>query len=287
MNSFLVVGCGYVGYRIAIGERGDGYAASAIVRSEDRRRVLSNEGVRSIALDLDQPIESRHLHDICVYYLVPPPSRGLDDPRIARFLGSIAPDGRPERIVLISTTGVYGDAGGDWVDEDSPVDPGTDRARRRRAAELVLIEWATERCVPWSILRVPGIYGPGRLPLDRLRAGTPVLNESEAPWSNRIHVDDLVRACRAAARTDAVNQVINVSDGQPTTMTDYFNRLADHFGLPRPPQISLAEARTQFSEGMLSYLTESRRISNLRMCERLGVLPRYPDLESGLSAAQQ
>jgi len=283
MGSFLIVGCGYVGFRVAVREAESGHSVSAIVRSQERLRALSDAGVKAVALDLDQAIRPRHLGNTCVYYLVPPPSRGEEDPRLAGFLNSIAADGLPERIVLISTTGVYGDAAGAWVNEDHLVDPRTDRARRRRSAELALVEWATARAIPWTTLRVPGIYGPDRLPLDRLRAGAPVLNETEAPWSNRIHVDDLIRACLAAARTDAVNQFFNVSDGQPTTMTDYFNRLADHFGLPRPPQISMVEAQEQLGEGMLSYLAESRRISNLRMRERLGVSPMYPDLETGLS----
>ena len=283
MARFRVVGCGYVGQRIVACEREDGHVVDAIVRSEARCQALSHAGIVASAIDLDGQIGTGNLTGRIVYYLIPPPSTGRQDARIVNFLASIPYDGLPERIVLISTTGVYGNASGAWVDEDSRIDPSTDRARRRRFAELALTEWAAKHHIPWVILRVPGIYGPGRLPLARIRAGTPVLNENESPWSNRIHVDDLVRACRAAARTSEINQFFNVSDGQPTTMTDYFNRLADHFGLPRPPQISMTEARDRFSAAMLSYLDESRRISNARMRKRLGVSPLYPDLKSGLS----
>jgi nucleoside-diphosphate-sugar epimerase len=134
------------------------------------------------------------------------------------------------------------------------------------------------------ILRVPGIYGPGRLPRERLTRGLPVLREDESPWSNRVHVDDLARACLAAARRGRPGGVYNISDGHPSTMTDYFNRVADASGLPRPPQITAAEARTRMSEGMQSYLAESKRLDNRRMREELGVEPQYPDLARGLAA---
>lgn len=284
MTSVLIVGCGYVGRRLALREREAGATVFAIVRSETRCRALSADDVSAIRFDLDgcSQVVPETVGRV-LYYLVPPPSVGPTDPRIAAFLASIARDALPTRIVLISTTGVYGDCNGAWVDEDSPIAPSTDRARRRRDAELVLIEWAGLRNVPWVILRVPGIYGPGRFPLERIRERHPVLDEAESPWSNRVHVDDLVSACMAAARTREFNQVYNVSDGCPTTMTDYFNRVADRFGLRRPPQIPMASATTRLGEGMLSYLAESRRISNVRMRDRLGVTPRYPDLESGLS----
>ncbi|MBI1195169.1 MAG: NAD(P)H-binding protein [Gammaproteobacteria bacterium] len=280
----LIVGCGYVGSRLAAQALQEGRSVSAIVRSPARCEALREEGICATTLDLDSRLENAldtAARVIC--YLVPPPSDGREDPRLSRFLGAIAENALPERVILIGTTGVYGDAGGAWVDEDSPIDPSTDRARRRRGAEIALIGWAEARDIPWIILRVPGIYGPGRLPLERIRARTPVLDEAESPWSNRIHVDDLVGACMAAADTHAVNQVFNVSDGCPTTMTDYFNRVADHFGLSRPPQIPMASARARLGEGILSYLAESRRISNARMRDRLGVTPRYPDLESGLA----
>jgi len=134
------------------------------------------------------------------------------------------------------------------------------------------------------LLRVPGIYGPGRLPERRLRGGEPVLREEESPWSNRVHIDDLTRACLAAGERGRPGAVYNISDGHPTTMTDYFNRVADALGLEHPPQITLAQARTELSEGMRSYLAESKRLDNQRMREELGVEPRYPDLKQGLAA---
>jgi nucleoside-diphosphate-sugar epimerase len=135
------------------------------------------------------------------------------------------------------------------------------------------------------ILRVPGIYGPGRLPRERLEKGLPVLREADAPWSNRIHVDDLVAACMAGMARGVAGAVYNVSDGQPSTMTDYFNQVADALGLARPRQIRRAEAESEIDPGMRSYLAESRRIDNRRMREELGVTPRYGNLAQGLAAS--
>jgi nucleoside-diphosphate-sugar epimerase len=188
----------------------------------------------------------------------------------------------PTRVVLISTTGVYGDCRGAWVTEDRPPNPQADRARRRLAAESSLRRWSEKSGVPIVILRVPGIYGRGYLPEARLRAGEPVLREEESPFSNRIHADDLARVCFIAGHHDNPGILYNVSDGHPTTMTDFFYRVADMLGIPRPPAITLEQARQQLGEGMLSYLAESKRIDNRRLREELGVELMYPDLIAGL-----
>jgi len=187
-------------------------------------------------------------------------------------------------VVYISTTGVYGDCGGAWVDESRPVNPLAPRAKRRWDAECAWQAWRKASGRELVILRVPGIYGPDRLPLERLRAGLPLVRESEAPYTNRIHADDLAEVCVAAMRRGHDGEVYNACDGHPGTMTDYFNRIADLAGLPRPPQIPLAEATERLSEGMLSYLRESRRLDNRKMREELGVTLRYPSLEQGLAS---
>jgi nucleoside-diphosphate-sugar epimerase len=148
--------------------------------------------------------------------------------------------------------------------------------------ESRLREWRERSGGELVILRVAGIYGPGKLPLERLRQGLPLIRESEAPFSNRIHVADLVRVCVAAMERGGDGEIYNVSDGHPTTMTDYFNRLADTVGLPRPPLISLAEGEQQLSAGMMSYMRESRRLDNRKMLRELGVKLQYPTLAQGL-----
>jgi nucleoside-diphosphate-sugar epimerase len=134
------------------------------------------------------------------------------------------------------------------------------------------------------VLRVGGIYGPGRLPIERLQKNLPVLHEAECGYTNRIHADDLARICVAAAEYGSADRIYNVSDGQNGTMTQYFKAVAARLGLPQPREITLAEAHQQLSAAMLSYLTESRRMRNTRMLEELGITLQYPDLASGLAA---
>jgi nucleoside-diphosphate-sugar epimerase len=286
MSAFLIVGCGYVGRRLARAELQSGERVTAVVRSAASAARLTAQGVDCLRADLDQALAPGALptRAAVIYYLAPPPPRGATDPRLGHFLAAIPPAALPARIVLLSTSGVYGDCRGEWVSEARAPQPQADRARRRLDAEQRLQDWSRRQGVPVVILRVPGIYGPGRLPLERLHSGEPVLREEESPWSNRVHVDDLVRACRAAARHGHPGAIYNVSDGRPSTMTDYFNRVADAAGLPRPPQISLTAADSRLSEGMRSYLAESKRLDNRRMREELGVEPLYPDLATGLAA---
>ena len=144
-------------------------------------------------------------------------------------------------------------------------------------------DWCRRHDVPVVALRVPGIYGAGKLPLKRLREGLPVLAPDLAPWSNRVHVEDLISACLAAARIADPLLVYNISDGHPSTMSDFFFGVADASGLPRPPVVDRQEATAALSAEMRSYLAESKRIDNTRMREHLGIDERYPDLASGLS----
>lgn len=286
MNPVLIVGCGYVGQQLARCLQANGCAVTALARSEKSSSALRAQGLQAVHGDLDNPdsLAALPVSGALIYYLAPPPSAGTTDTRMKNFLKAITPATTPARIVLISTSGVYGDCQGAWVTEDRPPRPDADRARRRLDAERQLSAWGDAHAVPVVILRVPGIYGPGRLPEKRLRSGEPVLREQESPWSNRVHVVDLVRACIAAGEHARPNAVYNISDGHPTTMTDYFNHVADALGLARPPQISLVQARSELSEGMQSYLAESKRLDNRRMREELGVEPRYPDLVRGLAA---
>lgn len=286
MPAVLIIGCGDVGRRVAAGERAAGETVTALVRSAYSAARLDALGLHVTRGDLDNPqtLTGLPTRDARVYYFAPPPSSGTTDPRLRNFLATIAPSVLPARIVLISTSGVYGNCHGEWVAEERPPRPDTDRARRRLDAEQQLRAWGEAHAVPVVMLRVPGIYGPGRLPEKRLRGGESVLCEEESPWSNRVHIDDLTRACLAAGERGRPGAVYNISDGHPTTMTDYFNHVADALGMERPPQITLAQARTELSEGMRSYLAESKRLDNRRMREELGVEPRYPDLEQGLAA---
>ncbi len=284
----LVLGCGYTGTRIALRERDAGHAVLVTTRGEERRQQLADLGLDARCLDLDRTPLPAWLAGAAagalVYYLVAPPREGERDPRAraaAAALGAV----RPRQVVLISTTAVYGDCAGEWVDESRPPRPGSARGRRRLDAERAFRDALAGTGVALSILRVAGIYGPRRLPFERLSRGDPVLEPGAAPYSNRIHVDDLVRACRAAGRLARACEVFNAADGNPTTMTDYFFQAADALGLPRPPAIDVGSARERLGAGMLEYLGESKRIDSRRLGEVLDAAPRFTDLGSALAQA--
>ena len=213
-----------------------------------------------------------------VIYTVPP-AGDPPDARLQRFLPMVS----PARFVYISTTGVYGDYGGQTVTETSALKPSNERSARRVAAEELLGEWAEARDCELTILRAPGIYGPGRLGVERIRSGVPVLDEDSSNPGNRIHVDDLARCCIAALSAPA--GVYNVGDGDHRSSTAFTNEIARQLGLPEPPQITMAEARKLYSKERLSFLADSRVVDTRRMREVLGVQPLYADPADGIRAS--
>lgn len=281
-----IMGCGDIGRRVGRLYQNEGVKAIGWVRGEESLRLGLEQGLAMRKGDVDQgsffPIFA--LDEALVYWFMPPPPQGETDDRLRRFLKGV--DAAPKRVVLISTTGVYGDCGGRWIDESEPLKPVAARARRRVDAEATVQAWAARFGGETVILRVPGIYAPDRLPLERLRGGEPVLREEEAPWANRIHADDLAMVCKRAMEAAPAGTIYNAVDGSPSTMTAYFNQVADYAGLPRPPQVSRAEAPAMMSAGMLSYLQESRRIRNDKLLTELEIRLQYPSLAAGLGMTE-
>ena len=280
----LIFGCGDIGLRVARILQTSSCEVAGLTRSAKGAERLRRVRVEPVIGDLDDAESLAELSTggKLVFYLAPPPGGGPVDGRMRNFCAAVGGEKVPGKVVYMSTSGVYGDCGGARVTEETPVNPQTSRAQRRVDAEMTLLEWGRANKVPVVILRVTGIYGPGRLPLARLQQGHPVLNEKESPPTNRIHADDLAAVCVAAAEKAADGEIFNVSDGQSGTMTGYFNAIADLLKLPRPQQVSMAEANQVMNPMMLSYLKESRRMDNRKMIEQLGVVLQYPDLESGL-----
>ncbi len=280
--SIWIVGCGDIGRRVASLYQKDAVDTRGLVRTKESVALCERVGVVAQIYDLDtqQDLDITQFQGAKIFYFAPPPRTGIEDTRLHRFLKMIK--NSPAKIVLISTTGVYGDSQGEWIDESFALAPVADRAKRRLSAETALKAWAKEYQKDSVILRVPGIYAKDRLPLQRLKKGLPVVKEAEAGWTNRIHADDLAQVCKVAMDRDVKSSIYNVTDGAPSTMTAYFNQVADAVGLPRPPQITMDEAVKTLSAGMVSYLKESRRISNQKMLKELGVILQYPDLKVGL-----
>lgn len=289
MSGVFIVGCGALGQKVAALWQAQGESVAALSRSANSRQTLMALGVTPVDGDLDQPstLADLPLHQRLVYYFAPPPGAGCEDSRMDAFCRMALNNQKPSRLIYVSTSGVYGDRQGAWVDETTPVQPATDRACRRVAAEQALRRWEKAHNASVIVLRVPGIYGPGRLPLERIRRGVPVIAQDQAPASNRIHIDDLARICVAAGQKGQAGDIFNVADESEASMTDYFNSVADVFSLPRPPQVSMVQAEELLSAEMLSYLKESRRLDTTRLRHRLGVELRYPDLLSGLRACRE
>ncbi|RPI44492.1 MAG: NAD-dependent epimerase/dehydratase family protein, partial [Betaproteobacteria bacterium] len=238
--------------------------------------------------DLDVPESLRAFAGRASHVLhsAPPPVGGTSDPRTHNLLTALAAHPRlPERIVYISTSGVYGDCGGDLVDEKRPVNPQSDRARRRVDAERQVLGFGHAHAVRTVILRAPGIYAADRLPLKRLRDRTPVLRAEDDVYTNHVHADDLAAMVAAALTHPGAQGVYNACDDSALTMGAWFDLVADRAGMPRPPRIAREEAAGIIPAPLLSFMSESRRLLNSRIKQHLGLRLRYPTVREGVPSA--
>lgn len=285
--ALTVVGCGYTGRRLAERRRDKGEDVIALVRSSASREALDLLAIAAHRLDLDETVEGglpgRFTSARRLVYMVPPSGPGAADERMSRFVEALTAP--PACLVYLSTTAVYGDRGGATVDEETPPAPSSDRGRRRLDAERQLLAYGRDHDVRVRILRVPGIYGPGRLPLERIRRGAPVLAPDPSRPGNRIHVDDLGRAILAAARYDGTETIFNVGDGDPMDSGSFTRAVAREAGLAPPPTRSLAEMIDAASPMGREFLRESRRVETRRMGEVLGFRPRFTDPIAGIRAS--
>ena len=280
-GDILIAGCGYIGKKVARLFRQQALSFRALVHSPSSLQYCQQQQIDAQMVDLDQA-QTQILSASTILYTIPPQPGGDTDNRIKRFLNSLSQ--APEKWILISTTGVYGDCNGAWIDESRPPAPQADRARRRLDAETRLQDYAEKHNMQWVILRVAGIYGADKLPLKRIQSGEPILREQDSGYSNRIHADDLADICVSACQSPQMQGIYNCTDGHPSTMNDYFIRIARALNLPEPPQIDMQQAEQQLSAGMLSYLQESKRIRNDRLLKDLGHPLKYPDLQYGLKS---
>ncbi|MBE0622523.1 MAG: SDR family oxidoreductase [Burkholderiales bacterium] len=283
MKSLLIVGCGDIALR-ALPQLTRNFQVFGLVRAAGQADRIAALGAKPISGDLDDPPTLKALVGVAdlVLHLAPPGDSGERDQRTENLIAALAVR-PPERLVYISTSGVYGDCGGAWVDEDRPVAPQTLRGTRRVDAERALLAWGKQSGVAVAVLRVPGIYAAERLPLAQLKRGAPVMRAEDDVYTNHIHADDLAGICQTALERAAAGRIYNASDDSEMKMGDYFDLVADRAGLPRPPRITRAAAEAgAISEGLLSFMRESRRLINTRMKEELGVRLRYPSVYDGV-----
>ena len=294
----LIVGCGDVGLRTA-GELGAPHSQRvrlmALTSSPDRVRLLRACGITPLQGNLDDPASIQRLAGIAhrVIHLAPPPTdragASKRDPRSLVLVRALRLRTPPLALVYGSTTGVYGDCGGQRVDETRTVNPHTPRAQRRVDAEN-LMRFLGRSGVRVSVLRIPGIYAPDReggTPRERLLKGTPVLAAKDDVYTNHIHANDLARACAAALWRGKPQRVVNVTDDTDLKMGDYFDLAASLFGLPKPPRLPRDQASSALPLMLLSFMSESRRLDNTRMKQELRLKLQYPHVRDGLSPQGQ
>jgi hypothetical protein len=290
-----IAGCGDVGKRIACRLIESGVKTTSIlaqVRSRESQSILEAESFQAEMIDFDslQEVEiSKKYEKIhSLYYLVPPQKNGEIDLRSKAFLdylkcnGFTKPSKFVRRIVLISTTGVYGDCDGESVTEETPLNPTTERSQRRADMEKQWRCFADQNKMILSILRVPGIYSFSRLPRARLQTDTPVVNPDECGYTNRIHADDLAMICQAVMEKQISTDVYNVSDGEPGKLSQYLIDVANFLQLTPPTIVSLAEGHEKISTGMMSYITESRKIDNNKLLNTFNLKLAYSDYREGI-----
>ncbi len=286
--TLLIVGCGDVGLRVLPLVR-RAWRVLALTSSPERRAALRAGGAVPLVGNLDEPETLGRLGALAdaVLHLAPPPAGGSNDPRTAALLRALARGGRVQRLVYASTSGVYGDCGGARFDETRAVNANTDRARRRVDAENQLRWFGRRTGAVVSVLRIPGIYAtnrPGGHPRERLLRGTPVLREEDDVYTNHIHADDLARACVAALYRGKPQRVVHASDHSELKMGNYFDLAAQLCGLAPPRRVSRAEAAATLGVMQMSFMSESRRLTNRRLTEELRLKLRYPTVVEGLSA---
>jgi nucleoside-diphosphate-sugar epimerase len=275
----LIVGCGDIGLRIVARLRGR-FRVVALTSGRERMPVLRAAGALPVQSDLDSRATLQRLRGFGarVIHLAPPPEAGDGDRRSANLADALGRrDG--DRTVYISTTGVYGDQHGAWIDETARLATREARSLQRIAAERLM-----RRRRRAHVLRVPGIYAADRLPLARLRQGLPVLANDDDVYTSHIHADDLARIAIAALLRGQPCRVTNAVDDDAMKMGDYFDLLARHFGLAPPPRLPRDELRRAVTPMMWSFMSASRRLRNDRLKRELRVRLAYPTVADALDS---
>ena len=287
MTTLICLGLGYSAEHFVkgFGEKFDRIVGT--VRSAERAAALNAQsGGRLEALVFDGKTATAALRDAIIAAdaaLISIPQDAAGDPVLRLFGDAFAAALRLRAVVYLSTGGVYGDCGGAWVDEDTPAKPASARSRERLAAEAEWQALGARRGIAVAILRLAGIYGPGRSALTQLKRGDARRIVKPGQVFNRIHVGDFAQAIDAAFARRA-SGIFNVADDRPTPPGEPLAFAAQLLGVPPPPEIPFAQAAPTMSELALSFWQECRRVKNDKLKRELGVRLRYPSYREGLRA---
>jgi nucleoside-diphosphate-sugar epimerase len=286
MKRLLIIGSGYIARRMLPLLAGH-YRIYALVRNDAHKAGLRAQGAIPITGDLDDRAKLSGIAGLADVVLhLAPPNAGERDTRTRHLLAALSKSVLPGQFIYISTSGVYGDCSGARVSETHALNPQSARAQRRVDAESRIREWASRNGVKASILRVPGIYAQDRMPLDRLRISMPSIVAEEDSYTNHIHADDLARIIMAALRHGKPNRAYHASDDSRMKMGDYLDAVADAHHLRQPPRVTREKAQRMLPDSLLSFMNESRQLSNERMKTELKVKLAYPTVADLLATVK-
>jgi nucleoside-diphosphate-sugar epimerase len=274
----LILGHGYSAGFLTPLLRAEGWRVTGTTRSDSAR--VAAAGATPLLWPGEEAALRREIAAADAILVSVGPERGVD-PVLAAFATEIA-TARPRWLGYLSTTGVYGDQQGGWVDETTPCTPSTRRGRERLAAEQGWQALAAGRNLPLHVFRLAGIYGPGRGPFAKLRAGTARRIVKPGQIFSRIHAADIAQALLASIKTPRPGAVYNLCDDDPAPPEAVIGHAARLLGLPLPPAEDFATA--DMTPMARSFYAESKRVANDRIKRELGITLHYPDYRSGLDA---
>lgn len=276
-------GLGYSALALARRLLAQGWSVAGTTRSEDKAEFLSAEGIEVHLFDRGRPLENPAAALAGTSHLlssVPPDAAG--DPVLDHHRSDIAAFESLAWLGYLSTTGVYGDRGGDWVDEESELTPTGERGRRRAAAEEAWLDLWERDALPVHLFRLAGIYGPGRSALESVRNGTARRIDKPGQVFSRIHVDDIAAVLRASIARPRPGAAYNLCDDEAAPPQEVIAYACELLGREPPPLVPFQEA--QLSDMARSFYRDNKRVSNARIKDELGVALAYPNYREGLRA---
>ena len=257
-----------------------GWTIRGTCRKPARKAALGALGVSAALFDGDTPMDPADLLEGATHVLLSIPPGAEGDPAFRQHAEDIAAAGTVEWVGYFSTTGVYGNRDGDWVDETSDLRPGNERSQRRVDAERNWLNWGDRHNISVQIFRLPGIYGPGRSAVDQVKAGTARRISKPGHVFSRIHVEDIATAVAASIARPQPGGIYNVCDDEPAAPGDVVAYVCELLSREPPPEIPYDEA--DMSPMAKSFWSDNRRVRNDRMKEELGVRLDFPDYRLGI-----
>lgn len=280
MNSLFCFGLGYSA--LALARRLPGWRRSGTTTREDKLTELRAAGIEGFLFDPEHHLPEHALLGV-THLLISIPPGAAGDPALEQC-GALLELAAPslQWIGYLSTTGVYGDHQGGWVDESTPTNPSSARSRRRVEAEQAWLAFGHAHAIRTQIFRLAGIYGPGRNVLTDIRAGRAQIIERPGQLFSRIHVDDIALILAAAIASDCRDEIFNVCDDEPAASGEVIRYGCELLGVAPPPAVPFEQAI--LSEMAKSFWADNKRVRNERIKRELGVTLLYPDYRRGLTA---